>query len=664
MNYKNYVRRASLVAVGVLTALTAANAAVTLDASFDTDGLVFIDFSTSLDSARTVAMDANNKILLAGLAQQGPGSAYVDAAAVLRLNADGSLDTTFGTGGKFTVVGGTPANFGGADARAIAVQSDGRIVVAGLFNQNDGSGNKVMALRLLANGTLDPAFGIGGIVVATQSGRIDSIAIQSDGRIVLAGYASVPSAGNRGLVMRLEANGTLDTTFGTAGVYELADPFSVEFRDVRVLSTGSILVAGTNDDLLLVRLTSAGQLDTTYSGDGIASANLSTEVVSGATLKSADGIEAMAIDTDGSVVVAGGSRPATGNLRAVLARFTPAGALDTGFDTDGWREVPIRTTSDLAYGVAIANDGSIVVAGLGIRVSQFSSDGTTVSQSTSTLGGTQAVTQLVKQADGKIVGGGERPAGGFDYQFAAVRLDVTPLVVVPADTTPDAFVFVDQANVAKAAVIESAPVTITGITAATSVTVTGGEFSVGCTGTYGAAAATITNGQTICARHTSSATGATAVNTAVTIGGVSDTFSSTTLADPDTTPAAFSFTDIEDVERSAVQSSNAITVSGINAVAPISVSGGEYSIGCGATFTSAVGTVSSGQTVCVRHTSADAKKTTVTTTLTIGGVSDGFSSTTKKGSGGGGAADLWLAALALVGLAAGRRRRERGASHV
>ena len=344
MNYKNNVRRASLVAAGVLTALSAANAAVTLDAGFDADGLAFIDFSTSTDSARAVAMDADNKVLLAGLARQGPSSAYVDAAAVLRLNADGTLDTTFGTGGKFTAVGGTPANFGGADARAIAVQSDGRIVIAGYFNQNDGSGPKVMAMRLLANGTLDPAFGTGGVAVFAKSGRADSIAIQSDGRIVLAGFTAVPSAGNRGLVMRLEANGTLDSTFGTAGFYELADTFSVEFRDVRILSTGSILVAGTNDDLLLVRLTSAGQPDTTYSGDGIASANLSTEVVSGATLKSGDGIEAMAIDTDGSVVVAGGSRPATGNLRAVLARFTPAGALETGFGTDGWREVPIRTT--------------------------------------------------------------------------------------------------------------------------------------------------------------------------------------------------------------------------------------------------------------------------------------------------------------------------------
>ena len=67
-------------------------------------------------------------------------------------------------------------------------------------------------MRLLANGTLDPAFGTGGIAVFTKSGRADSIAIQSDGRIVLAGFAAVPSAGNRGLVMRLEANGALDAT--------------------------------------------------------------------------------------------------------------------------------------------------------------------------------------------------------------------------------------------------------------------------------------------------------------------------------------------------------------------------------------------------------------------------------------------------------------------
>ena len=263
-----------------------------------------------------------------------------------------------------------------------------------------------------------------------------------------------------------------------------------------------------------------------------------------------DGIEAMAIDADGSVVVAGGRRPATGNLRAVLARFTPAGELDTGFDTDGWRDVPIR--DDL--GSRLRRGHRQRRQHRRRRASAFAPRSSAATarpsaQSTSTLGGIQAVTQLVKQSDGKIVGSGELPVGGFDYQFAAVRLGVTPLVVVPADTTPDAFAFVDQADVAKAAVIESAPVTITGITAATSVTVTGGEFSVGCTGTYGAAASTITNGQTICARHTSSATGATAVNTAVTIGGVSDTFSSTTLADPDTTPAAFSFTDVENADR-------------------------------------------------------------------------------------------------------------------
>ena len=175
--------------------------------------------------------------------------------------------------------------------------------------------------------------------------------------------------------MRLEANGAVDATFGSSGAYVLADANAhVEFRDVRVLASGAIFLAGTNDDLLLVRLTSAGQPDASYAGDGIASANLTSEVLSGVTLNSADGIEAMALDADGSVVVAGGRWPATGNLRAMLARFTAAGQLDPGFDTDGWRDLPIRTSSDLAYGVVIANDGSIVVAGLGIRASQFDAD--------------------------------------------------------------------------------------------------------------------------------------------------------------------------------------------------------------------------------------------------------------------------------------------------
>ncbi|MGQ0503347.1 MAG: PQQ-dependent sugar dehydrogenase [Panacagrimonas sp.] len=100
------------------------------------------------------------------------------------------------------------------------------------------------------------------------------------------------------------------------------------------------------------------------------------------------------------------------------------------------------------------------------------------------------------------------------------------------------------------------------------------------------------------------------------------------VSEPDTTPNGFSFSNVAGVPVSSTQTSNSITVAGINAAAPISVSGGSYSIGCNATFTSAASTIVSGQNVCVRHTSSAASGTTVTTTLNIGGVAGSFSSTT------------------------------------
>jgi hypothetical protein len=205
--------------------------------------------------------------------------------------------------------------------------------------------------------------------------------------------------------------------------------------------------------------------------------------------------------------------------------------------------------------------------------------------------------------------------------------DVFTSTTVAADTTPDAFSFVDQTDVALSTAITSAAVTITGINTAAAVTVTGGEYSVGCTGTFTSSAGTINNGQTICARHTSSAAFSTAVNTTVTVGGVSDIFTSTTLAE-DTTPAAFSFVDQTNVALSTVITSAAVTITGINSAAPVTVTNGEYSVGCTGTFTAAAGTITIGQTVCVRHTSSAAFSTAVNTVLDVGTVTDTFSSTT------------------------------------
>ena len=184
---------------------------------------------------------------------------------------------------------------------------------------------------------------------------------------------------------------------------------------------------------------------------------------------------------------------------------------------------------------------------------------------------------------------------------------------------------------------------------------------MGCTGTWTAAGSTddISNAETVCVRHTSSGSSSTSVTSTLTIGGVVGTFTSTT---GDAVPEAFSFVDQTSVAKSTVIVSAGITVSGITLPTPISVTGGEYSINCGPTYTSAAGTVTDGQAVCLRHTSSGMGSTGTTTTLTIGGVSDGFVTTTvadppKKRGGGSLDVLLLLALLAALVFAGGRRHR-------
>jgi hypothetical protein len=195
------------------------------------------------------------------------------------------------------------------------------------------------------------------------------------------------------------------------------------------------------------------------------------------------------------------------------------------------------------------------------------------------------------------------------------------------DRTPNTFAFTDQSNVEQGAAITSNAVAITGIDEGTAISVSNGEYSIGCS-SFTSISGTIDSGQTVCVRHTSASTAATTVNTVLTVGTRSDTFSSTTASagGSDGTPDAFAFTDQSGVASGAVVQSNAITVSGIDTAAAISVSGGQYRIGDGS-YTAAAGTVTNGQTVTVRVT-AGAGGETVSATLTIGGVSDTFSATT------------------------------------
>jgi hypothetical protein len=198
-----------------------------------------------------------------------------------------------------------------------------------------------------------------------------------------------------------------------------------------------------------------------------------------------------------------------------------------------------------------------------------------------------------------------------------------------ADTTPAAFTFTPLTGSALNTALTSNAITVTGIDTPVPITITGGTYSINGAA-FTSNAGVVSNGQTVVVRQTTSGVNNTPTTATVTIGGVSAPFTTTTLTvgGNDTTPNAFTFTNMTSVAVSTVVTSAPITVSGITAPAPITVTGGTYAIN-GGTFTSAAGTVTNGQTVAVRHTSSASNSTVTTTTLTIGGVSGAFTSTTE-----------------------------------
>lgn len=245
---------------------------------------------------------------------------------------------------------------------------------------------------------------------------------------------------------------------------------------------------------------------------------------------------------------------------------------------------------------------------------------------------------LVEEADETIVLTLGTPTGGATLGTPSTQ---TITVVNDDDTSPQAFSFAPVTNAALGSVQTSAPASIQGINQAATITVSGGSYSISG-GAFTSAPGTVTNGQTVTLRQTASSSVSTLTTATVSVGGVSAGFNVTTVA-ADTAPDAFSFAPVSGVVPGSMQTSGLITVTGINQPAPITISAGaSYSINGGA-FTSSAGSVASGQTVAVRFAASNAFSTASTATLTIGGVSAGFTVTTQ-------AADTTPAAFAFAAV--------------
>jgi uncharacterized delta-60 repeat protein len=327
-----------------------------LDSSFGTGGKAIADFANQTDRAYSVTIQLDGKILISGITYNGNQT----DAALIRYNSNGSLDTTFGNGGKVVT------NFEGKDEwiESIAVQSDGKIVVGGYLTQNDPYLNIDFALmRYNSDGSLDTSFGNGGRVITPMSDGQDfiaSIVIQPDGKVVVTGGVMV-NGNNNFILARYNSNGSIDTNFGSNGKvitdFSGKDDFGYS---VALQSDGKIVVAGdTGDfankgDFALARYNSDGTLDANFGNGG----KVVTDIAS-----SNDVGQSLAILPNGKIVVSGFTENANARRDFALAVYNSNGSLDTSFGNSGKVITPVSSSYFQETQVAVQSDGKIVVTG-------------------------------------------------------------------------------------------------------------------------------------------------------------------------------------------------------------------------------------------------------------------------------------------------------------
>jgi uncharacterized delta-60 repeat protein len=328
-----------------------------LDSSFGNGGKAFADFTNQSDRAYTVTIQSDGKILIAGITYNGNQT----DAALVRYNSNGSLDTTFGNAGQVST------NFEGKSEwiKSVAVQPDGKIIVGGYLTQNDTYLNTdFILIRYNSDGSLDNSFGNGGRVLTAMSDgqdAITSILIQPDGKIVVAGNAMNNNGYINSILARYNSNGSIDTNFGTNGKVITDFPGRDDFgNSVALQSDGKIVVAGSTGDIgisgdfALARYNSDGTLDGSFGNGGKVVTDLGN---------SNDAGQSLAILQNGKIVVSGFAQNVSDRRDLALAVYNSNGSLDTSFGDNGKVITPVSSCYFQNTAVAVQSDNKIVVTG-------------------------------------------------------------------------------------------------------------------------------------------------------------------------------------------------------------------------------------------------------------------------------------------------------------
>lgn len=319
-----------------------------LDTSFGTGGKLVTQVGTRSDVAAAVALQADGKIVVAGSSDQvATGLDFL----VLRYNADGSLDAGFGNGGKVVTAIGDDSD----RAWAVAIQADGKIVVAGESNSGSTSGVDFALARYNANGTLDAGFGSGGKVVTPLKSGTGRDSIYALALTMVGGEQRILAVGGDGdfQAARYLSNGSLDTGFGLGG--KVSGLFSSSIggaRGVALLPDGRAVLAGDiNNDFAAAQLSTSGTLDTSFGNGG--------KFVQGVVPANWNSATAVVRQADGKLVLGGWAYSGNGSSGDFAAlRLLPNGTLDNSFGTGG---IVIHPTAsgikdDEAHGLVLQSD--------------------------------------------------------------------------------------------------------------------------------------------------------------------------------------------------------------------------------------------------------------------------------------------------------------------
>lgn len=343
----------------------------TLDSTFGTNGKVVIDNISgvvAIDRSIAIAADSNGKLLITGYCN----SVVTPRVFAIRLNTDGSLDGTFGTGGKY-VSDNTYTGITREIGYAITVDGDGNVLVAG-YGYN-GTNNVMLLLRLTEDGALDSSFGSLGVVtsdglVAGSGSDVGYGIIVDDSNRILVVGSSYNGSNEDMAIWRFNSDGSPDDTFGNNGLVNHHGAAGGNGSDygtaITIDSNNRILVTGYSlngtYDMVIWRYDSSGNLDTDFNSSG---------VVSHASAAGFDGFDrgnAITTDAAGNIIVAGYSENGT-DEDMVVWRYTDGGALDTtfaegvGFMVQNDSGGGTGTLNDKAAGVAVTSENRIAAAG-------------------------------------------------------------------------------------------------------------------------------------------------------------------------------------------------------------------------------------------------------------------------------------------------------------